>query len=71
MTHGRSISPASLPFRKKDAAESWMKDVVPESFTGAHAVIDVEPDGKTYRLMMVSAADETRRILGTYDFATK
>ena len=57
--------------RQKDAAEPWLKDVAPESFTGAHAVIDVASDGKTYRLMMVSAADESRRILGAYDFSTK
>ena len=56
--------------RQKDAAEPWLKDVAPESFTGSHSVIDVAPDGKTYRLMMVSAADETRRILGAYDFET-
>ena len=53
--------------RQKDAAEPWLKDVAPESFTGAHAVIDVASDGQTYRLMMVSAADESRRILGAYD----
>ena len=47
-----------------------MKDVAPESFAGAHAVVDVEPDGKAYRLMMVTAADESYRILGAYDFKT-
>jgi len=31
----------------------------------------VASDGKAYRLMMVSAADESRRILGAYDFSTK
>ena len=56
--------------RKEDAAEAWMKDVAPESFAGAHAVVDVEPDGKAYRLMMVTAADESYRILGAYDFKT-
>ena len=57
--------------RHQDAAEPWLKDVAPESFTGTHAVIDVASDGQTYRLMMVSAADESRRILGAYDFSTK
>lgn len=56
--------------RKEDAAEAWMKDVAPESFVGAHAVVDVAPDGKSYRLMMVTAADESFRILGAYDFKT-
>ena len=56
--------------RKEDAAEAWMKDVAPESFAGAHAVVDVAPDGKSYRLMMVTAADESFRILGAYDFKT-
>ena len=56
--------------RKEDAAEAWMKDVAPESFAGAHAVVDVAPDGKSYRLMMVTAADESSRILGAYDFKT-
>ena len=56
--------------RREDAAEAWMKDVAPESFEGAHAVVDVAPDGKTYRLMMVKAADESGTILGAYDFAT-
>jgi len=56
--------------RKEDAAEAWMKDVAPESFAGAHAVVDVAPDGKSYRLMMVTAADESFRILGAHDFKT-
>ena len=56
--------------RKEDAAEAWMKDVAPESFVGAHAVVDVAPDGKSYRLMMVTAADESFRVLGAYDFKT-
>ena len=54
--------------RAEDAAEDWLKDVVPESFEGAHAVVDVAPDGKTYRLMMVAAADDSWRVLGAYDF---
>ena len=56
--------------RAADAAEPWLKDVAKESFEGVHTVIDVAPDGKTYRLMMVSAADESFRILGAYDFKT-
>ena len=56
--------------RKADEAEAWMKDVAPESFAGAHAVVDVAPDGKSYRLMMVTAADESGTILGAYDFTT-
>lgn len=56
--------------RKADEAEAWMKDVAPESFAGAHAVVDVAPDGKTYRLMMVTAADESGTILGAYDLTT-
>ncbi|MBP5510093.1 MAG: MBL fold metallo-hydrolase [Kiritimatiellae bacterium] len=56
--------------RDADAAEPWFKDFAPECFEGAHAVIDVAPDGKTYRLMMVSAADENGTILGAYDFTT-
>jgi len=63
------LFPASR--RKVDAAEAWMKDVAPESFVGAHAVVDVAPDGKTYRLMMVTAADESFQILGAYDFETE
>ncbi len=56
--------------RKADAAETWSKDMAPESFNGAHAVVDVAPDGKTYRLMMVDASNENRTILGAYDFKT-
>jgi len=56
--------------RKADAAESWMKDVAPESFKGAHAVVDVMPDGASYSLMMVDASDEQCRVLGAYDFKT-
>ena len=65
-------APGLLPVkrRKADAAEAWMKDVAPESFVGAHAVVDVAPDGKSHRLMMVTAADESFRILGAYDFKT-
>ena len=56
--------------RKEDASEPWLKGFTPESFVGAYSVIDVAPGGKTYRLMMVSAADESRRILGAYDFVS-
>jgi len=56
--------------RDVDAAEPWLKDFAPESFEGAHAVVDVAPDGKSYRLMMVTAADESGTILGAYDFTT-
>ncbi|MBP5321142.1 MAG: hypothetical protein J6334_09140 [Kiritimatiellae bacterium] len=56
--------------RQADVEEPWLKAFAAESFTGAHAVIDVAPDGGSYRLMMVSAADESRRILGAYDFKT-
>ena len=54
----------------RDAAEPWIKDVAPESLSCAHTVVDVAPDGRTYRLMMVTAADESRRVLGAYDFET-
>lgn len=56
--------------RTEEAGEDWMDEVAPESFVGAHAVVDVVPDGSAYRLMMVTAADESWRILGAYDFAT-
>ena len=56
--------------RYSEAGRPWMKDVAAESFEGAHAVIDVAPDGKTYRLMMVKAGDESGTILGAYDFTT-
>ena len=56
--------------RERDAAEPWIKDVAPESLSCAHTVVDVAPDGRTYRLMMVTAADESRRVLGAYDFET-
>ena len=56
--------------RREGASEPWLKGFAPESFVGAHSVIDVAPGGKTYRLMMVSAADESRRILGAYDFVS-
>ena len=54
--------------REKDAAEPWLNDVAPESFSCAHTVIDVAPDGKAYTLMLVDARDEKRTILGAYDF---
>ena len=56
--------------READAAEPWMKDVAKEAFEGVHTVVDVAPDGASYRLMMVSAADESARIVGAYDFKT-
>jgi beta-lactamase superfamily II metal-dependent hydrolase len=56
--------------RAADAAEPWLKDFAPESFSGVHAVVDVAPDGTSYRLMMVDAADEKRTVIGAYDFMT-
>lgn len=56
--------------RSVDAAESWIKDIVPEAFEGVHSVVDVAPDGSSYRLMMVRASDESGTILGAYDFDT-
>jgi glyoxylase-like metal-dependent hydrolase (beta-lactamase superfamily II) len=56
--------------QKRDAKEKWLKDVSPECFSPVHVVIDVAPDGKTYRVMMVDASDEAGRIVGAYDFKT-
>ena len=56
--------------READVAEPWLKDVAAESFKGVHAIVDVKPDGSSYRLMLVGAADESRRIIGAYDFRT-
>ena len=57
--------------RDEDAAEPWLKDVAPETYGGAHSVIDVSPDGKTYRLMIVDARDEKGTILGAHEFETR
>jgi hypothetical protein len=57
--------------RDTDAGEPWIATIAPESYAGVHTVIDVAPDGASYRLMMVSAADESRRILGAYDLTTR
>ena len=56
--------------RSVDATESWIKDIAPEAFEGVHSVVDVVPDGSSYRLMMVRASDESGTILGAYDFDT-
>ena len=57
--------------REEEASEAWMKDIAPETYDGVHSVIDVAPDGKTYRLMIVDAHDEKGTILGAYDFETR
>jgi hypothetical protein len=65
-------APGIIPDRRRraEAAEAYMKNFAPESFQGVHAVVDVMPDGASYRLFMVGASDEKRRVLGAYDFMT-
>ena len=62
--------PGFLPKRPEDDGEKWLGNVARECFEGIHAVVDVQPDGRKYRLMLVTARDESWRILGAYDFNT-
>lgn len=62
--------PGFMPKRPEDAGERWLDAVAHECREGVHAVVDVRPDGKKYRVMLVAAQDETRRIAGAYDFNT-
>lgn len=65
-------APCYFPARRFTAEKNspWIGDVAPECVTPVHVVIDVAPDGRTYRMMMTDAADETGRIVGAYDFTT-
>ncbi len=67
------LAPGFFPVVRQKAEKDspWFKAMAPETFKGCHSVIDVAPDGKTYRLMMVSAADDRKTVLGAYDFKTR
>ena len=63
------IFPASRQVKEENTP--WVKAMAPEAFKGCHSVVDVAPDGKTYRLMLVSAADYEKTVLGAYEFRTR
>lgn len=54
--------------RREDASEPWMDRVPKAVFAGCHAVVDVEPGGGRYSLMLVDAASEENTVLVKYDF---
>ena len=59
------------PSRKKEkGAEKYLHLIAKESFSPSTAVIDVEPDGKHYTLMMTDARRLDGDITGAYRFET-
>ena len=57
--------------RARDKDRPWMKDVPSGTYEGAHVVIDVPPGGETFTLSLVSAADETMRVVSEINLKTR
>lgn len=66
----RLIAPGimSIERRQTEANRPWMKDVAPETYDGAHVVLDVPPGGETYSLFFLTASDESMQIKGVRTF---
>ena len=57
--------------RFEDAGKPFLADIAPESFDAGHVVLTVAPGGKTYSVAYVTADDESMKVTGAYDFASR
>ena len=69
----RLIAPGVFPpeRRFKDAGKPFLSDIAPESFKAGHVVLTVAPGGATYSIAYVTADDESMKVTGAYDFASR
>ena len=69
----RYLCPTIMPKERRDTdgGKDWMKDVVPETYTGCHVVLNVDKSGKRYSLSFISAEDESMVVKSVLKFRTK
>ena len=68
-TYCPCVFPAERRWQDKDAV--WIKDVAPESFGGAHVILDVPPGGETYTITHLDASDEEMKVIGVRHFRSQ
>lgn len=57
--------------RFEDAGRPFLADIAPEAFDAGHVVVTVAPGGATYTVAYVTADDESMKVTGAYDFASR
>ena len=57
--------------RFEDAGRPFLSDIAPEAFDAGHVVVTVAPGGATYTVAYVTADDESMKVTGAYDFASR
>ena len=69
----RYLCPTIMPEerRQTDGDKEWMKDVVPDTFTGCHVILNVDKRGKRYSISFISAEDEEMIVKSVLKFRTK
>ena len=69
----RLIAPAVFPPERRfeDAGKPFLADIAPESFDAGHVVLTVAPGGAKYSIAYVTADDESMKVTGAYDFASR
>ena len=57
--------------RLEDAGKPFVADIAPEACQAGHVVMTVAPGGATYSIAYVTADDESMKVTGAYDFASR
>ena len=57
--------------RFEDAGKAFLADIARESFDAGHVVMTVAPGGATYSIAYVTADNESMKVTGAYDFASR
>lgn len=57
--------------RFNDEGKPFLADIAREAFNAGHVVVTVAPGGATYTVAYVTADDESMKITGAYDFASR
>ena len=57
--------------RFEDAGKPFLADIAPESFNAGHVVMTVAPGGARYNIAYVTADNESMKVTGAYDFASR
>ncbi len=59
------------PLRRfEDEGNAFLDDIAKESFNAGHVVLSVAPGGGSYKIVYVTADDESMKVTGAYDFVS-
>ena len=69
----RLVAPGVFPPERRfeDAGKPFLADIARESFDAGHVVMTVAPGGATYSIAYVTADNESMKVTGAYDFASR